>query len=163
MAVYWNLGLVTRSRWEADHCMDFFRSKRLIVGDLDVPLWVEFDDQFAIPDGFLVLVAPRGMSVGSPLGDDLRLVAPAMRRRIADIFDEWLVEAPPYAVAVFGYEAFDSFRDERGALAFSPMAVASQEGLAGYFVDEALWDALGRPEKAQPIGKGRFRWPRIAI
>jgi hypothetical protein len=153
MAVYWNLGLFTRTREASEACAAFFQDKRLVLNGLDVPLDVSKSER---PDGWLIGVWPQGMSYGSPMGNDPRLTTDDARAEIARVFDEWLLEAPPFAAAFFGGEAFDSFLDGISDL-------LAPEGFSGLVIDEETWTSLGQPAAAQSVGNGRFAWPRSRI
>ena len=151
MAVYFNLGLVARTREEADACLAFFRARPLVVDGAAVEL-----EAFVHPRlrDFLVGVWPRGMSYASPSGDDRRLTTDAARAWITRFFDAALLEAPPFAAAHFGGEAYDYFLED------TPLESQLQHGFGGLYVDAALWTALGCPADAVRVGAERYAWPR---
>lgn len=151
--MYWNLGVFTRTREAASECDAFFQGKRLIFQDLEVPLNVS---QREIADGWLVCAWPRGMSQGSPYGNEPRLTTEHARVQIARIFDGWLRDAPPFAAALFGCEAFDFLLD--GVSAIDP-----SDGIDGFVVDTKTWMSLGEPAGAQSVEHGRFVWPRSRV
>lgn len=148
MAVYWNLGLLANTEEEAAACAEFFARQELFLGALRVPLDVSRGKG---PEGWLVSVWPRGMSYGSPMGNDPRLTADDARLEIAGRFDAWLCDAPPFKAAYFGGEAFDRFLDE---------PVSEIVGVEGLVVDEPTWVSLGRPIEAQSFHAGRYWWRR---
>jgi hypothetical protein len=154
MAVYWNLGLVARTSEQAEACIEFFRAKRLQYNGRDVALEIW---QAQKADCWVVGVCPHGMSHGSPLGNDPKLTTDEARLEIARVFDQWLVEAPPFMAAFFGGEAYDFLLDEPLSESLEP------EGINGLVVDQATWESLGEPEAARIIGKGRFAWPRSRV
>ena len=151
MAVYWNLGLVAQTEEQAEACAEFFSRKELILGEQRVPLDVSRGKGL---DGWLVCVWPRGMSYGSPKGNDPRLTADDARVKIAGVFDAWLREAPVFKAAYFGGEAFDRFLDE---------PISEIVGVDGLVVDEATWISLGRPSEAQLAAPARFEWRRSRV
>jgi hypothetical protein len=63
MAVYFNLGLVTRERDAALACAACFRAQRLVFDGIDIAL--EIFEPNAVPGGWLLGVWPHGMSYGS--------------------------------------------------------------------------------------------------
>jgi hypothetical protein len=150
VAVYFNLGLSTRTREEADACASYFESLRLVVAGAEVPIEVSVTER---PDGFLVSGWPRGMSYASPRGDDRRLTTDAARATIARTFDAWLRDAPPFRAAFFGGEAYDFFLDDG-------LEIVREGGFQGLFVDEATWESLNRPSDAALVAPGRYAWPR---
>jgi hypothetical protein len=156
MAVYFNLGLVARTQNDADACIAFFRARPLVLDGATIELET---CSHARDVDVLVGVWPKGMSYASPHGDDRRLTTDAAQRFIALWFEAALIEAPPFAAAFFGGEAYDYFLDEP----YEPL----HEQLGGYvdgfhtglYVDAALWEALGRPADAVKVGEARYGWP----
>ena len=149
MAIYWNLGLTTRTRADADACVSFFEEKQLSLEGMNVPLEVHCVERAS---DWLIGVWPKGMNYASPHGSNPLLTADAARAAIEHTFDEWLEDAPPFAAAFFGAEAYDYFLDENEVL--------GAEGFAGLFIDEATWRSLGSPPAAVPVAPGRHAWPR---
>jgi hypothetical protein len=78
------------------------------------------------------------------------------REHIAGVFDQWLREAPPFAAAFFGCEAYDHFLE--GSLTL--MEILKPRGIEGLVVDEAVWLSLGSPPLALRAGPDRFAWSR---
>ena len=154
MALYFNLGLIARTRAEADACADFFRARPLTLDGRDVPLEIFVDARPRTSD-FLVGVWPRGMSYASPKGDDRRLTEDSARAAIARFFDAALIDAPPFAAAHFGGEAYDYFLD-----ADEPIEVQLAGGFGGLYVDEVSWEAMGKPADAVQVGAQRYAWAR---
>jgi hypothetical protein len=172
MAVYWNAGILTRTREQADACATFFAARQLRFGDRDVTLEVWRGE---IADGFAVGVWPRGMSYGSPRGNDPELVKPDASALIAAKVEALLIEAPPFAVAVFTGEAFDmlvgnrvdhrkdasgltvTVGDARFADVLPDLVDLAKHGLV---VDGLIWEAMGKPAGAKQVGPDRFAWPR---
>jgi hypothetical protein len=150
MAVYWNLGLVTRSEEEAGACVAFFEAQRFVQDGVEVELKI---GSGPCPGGWVVSVWPFGMAWGSPLGSDERLTTEPARACIAAVFDEWLREAPPFRAALFECEAYDDFLN-------AGIAEIDAQYQGGLFIDEELWIAVGRPTEALLVCPGRRWWPR---
>jgi hypothetical protein len=179
MAVYWNLGLVTRNRDDAEACVAYFLRQKLVERGREVALQVSWQAEVGAMGAVLedeeiteesaqaaalvrdasrwfISVWPRGMNHGSPEGHASGLTDEAARARVAAAFDGWLEAAPAFQAAFFGSEAFDFFF--AGGLHEIDAA-----GIDGLFVDEAMWAALGRPEAAQAVAPGRRSWGRSLV
>ena len=66
----------------------------------------------------------------------------------------WLRDAPPFAVALFGAEAYDTMLGGIDEI---------DEPFAGLFFDAAMFDAFGRPPDTMRISDDRYAIPRSGI
>ncbi len=77
--------------------------------------------------------------------------------------------APPFMVADFGGEAWDSWSasanrvdgEEEKDLFAEWTSAPSRAGAAGMVVDERFWRSIGEPSSAKLIAPGRYAWPRL--
>ena len=148
MAVYWNLGVFARDHAAVVACADYFRAQRLEVDGRNVELEIS---EAEVTGGWIVGVWPRGMSFGSPRGNDARLTADAAVATIAETFDAWLRDAPAFTLAFFGAEAYDSLLDGIGEI---------DEPFESLVFDTEMFAAFGQPAKAQRVRDGRYVIPR---
>ena len=104
-----------------------------------------------VPGGWLVGVWPKGMSWSSPRGDDARLTTDGARQQIAATFDAWLVDAPPFTLAFFGGEAYDTLLEGIGEI---------DRPFDALVFDTSMYTAFGQPSGARRIADARYAWPR---
>ena len=91
------------------------------------------------------------------------------RTRAEAQFDALLRIAPPFMVADFGGEAWDSWSasanrvdgEEEKDLFAEWTGAPSRAGAAGMVVDERLWRSIREPSSAKLIAPGRYAWPRL--
>lgn len=150
MAVYFNLGIAANTKDEAQACAEYFRAHQLVVDGAVVPLDVHVAEG---KDAFCVSVWSPGMSYGSPLRDNARLMTEDARAAVTRTFEAWLVEAPPFRAAFVGDEAYDTVLDGVADL-------LEGGGFKGLFIDGATWEKLGRPAEAKRVFYKRYAFPR---